>query len=85
MDFAAWFAAGANDALRVPVSRGELLVRIRSRRPNAGIRKPNAVAIVAKSTLPGIYSMRGLLRKLSKITTEGKFGHAGPHVAHDSD
>src|SRR5262245_332716 len=28
-DVAAWFAAGANDGLRVPISRGELLVRMR--------------------------------------------------------
>ena len=28
----AWFAAGADDALRVPVSRGELLARTRVRR-----------------------------------------------------
>src|SRR5262245_9797582 len=28
-DLAAWFAAGANDALRIPVSRGELLARTR--------------------------------------------------------
>src|SRR5215472_3255486 len=28
-DLAAWFAAGANDALRVPISRGELLARLR--------------------------------------------------------
>jgi DNA-binding response OmpR family regulator len=30
-DFGAWFAAGAHDGLRTPVSRGELLSRIRSR------------------------------------------------------
>jgi DNA-binding response OmpR family regulator len=28
-DFPAWYAAGAHDALRTPVSRGELLARIR--------------------------------------------------------
>ena len=30
IDTASWFAAGANDALRVPVSRGELLARVRT-------------------------------------------------------
>src|SRR5688572_6491395 len=29
-DFAAWYATGAHDALRAPVSRGELLARVRT-------------------------------------------------------
>ena len=29
-DFAAWYAAGANDAIRIPLSRGELLTRVRT-------------------------------------------------------
>jgi len=70
-DFAAWFAAGANDALRVPVSRGELLVRIR-----AGARmlefENRMRSQSCQSPLTGMYSQRGLLRKLSKLTTAGK-------------
>src|SRR5690606_24648347 len=30
LDFAAWFAAGAHDALRLPLSRGELVARVRT-------------------------------------------------------
>jgi GGDEF domain-containing protein len=71
MDLAAWFAAGANDALRVPVSRGELLARIR-----VGARmlefEHRMRSQSSRSRLPGTYSVRGLLRKLSQFTTEGK-------------
>jgi two-component system, cell cycle response regulator len=71
MDLTAWFAAGANDALRVPVSRGELLVRIR-----AGARmlefENRMRSQSSRSRLPGMYSARGLVRKLSKFATEGK-------------
>jgi GGDEF domain-containing protein len=71
MDLAAWFAAGANDALRVPVSRGELLARIR-----VGARvlefEQRMRSQSTRSRLRGMYSMRGLLRKLSQFTTEGK-------------
>ncbi|HEV2969704.1 MAG TPA: diguanylate cyclase [Pirellulales bacterium] len=71
MDLTAWFAAGANDALRVPVSRGELLARIR-----AGARilefENRMRSQSSRSRLPGMYSVRGLLRKLSKFATEGK-------------
>ncbi len=70
-DLTAWFAVGANDALRVPVSRGELLVRTR-----AGARmlefENRMRSQSSRSHLPGMYSKRGLLRKLSKFTTEGK-------------
>jgi GGDEF domain-containing protein len=70
-DLAAWFAAGANDALRVPVSRGELLVRTR-----VGARmlefENRMRSQSSRSRLPAVYSKRGLLRKLSKFTTDGK-------------
>lgn len=71
IDLTAWFAAGANDALRVPVSRGELLARIR-----VGARmlefEHRMRSQSTRSRLPGMYSLRGLLRKLSQFTTEGK-------------
>jgi GGDEF domain-containing protein len=70
-DLTAWFAAGANDALRVPVSRGELLARIR-----VGARmlefEHRMRSQSTRSRLQGMYSVRGLLRKLSQFTTEGK-------------
>ena len=55
VDLTAWFAAGANDALRVPVSRGELLARIR-----AGARmlefENRMRSQSSRSRLPGMYS-----------------------------
>lgn len=69
-DFAAWFAAGANDALRVPISRGELLARIR-----VGARmiefENRMRSQSSRSRLSGIHSVRGLLRKLGKFSTDG--------------
>jgi GGDEF domain-containing protein len=64
-DFAAWYAAGAHDALRTPVSRGELLARIR-----AGARylefERRLQNQSSRSVVPGMYSRRGFLRKLQK-------------------
>jgi GGDEF domain-containing protein len=69
VDLRAWFVAGANDGLRVPISRGELLVRTR-----VGARvlefENRMRSQSSRSRLPEIYSMRGFLRKLNKITTE---------------
>jgi GGDEF domain-containing protein len=68
-DLGAWFGAGANDALRTPVSRGELLVRAR-----VGARtlefENRLKAQTTASELPGIYSTRGLLRQLTKLSSE---------------
>lgn len=76
-DLTAWFTAGANDGLRVPISRGEVLARIR-----AGARLLEFEnRMRSQSTLgqlPGIYSPGGLLRKLGKFAAEGEsatFGH----------
>jgi GGDEF domain-containing protein len=67
IDLAAWFAVGANDALRVPINRGELLTRIR-----AGARtlefENRMLSKSSTSCLPGMYSRQGLLRKLKKFT-----------------
>ena len=71
MDLAAWFACGAHDALRVPVSRGEVLARLRT-----GARMlefENRLRSQATlSGLPGVCSVRGLVRKLGRFTTEGE-------------
>jgi DNA-binding response OmpR family regulator len=40
-DFAAWYAAGAHDALRTPVSRGELLARVRTGARYLLVRRPS--------------------------------------------
>ncbi|MFZ1007535.1 MAG: GGDEF domain-containing protein, partial [Candidatus Sulfotelmatobacter sp.] len=69
VDLRAWFVAGAYDGLRVPISRGELLVRTR-----VGARvlefENRIRSQSSRSGLPEIYSMRGFLRKLNKIATE---------------
>lgn len=65
-DFAAWYAAGAHDALRTPVSRGELLARVRT-----GARflefERRLLVQSSRCSIPGMYSRRGLLRKLRKL------------------
>jgi GGDEF domain-containing protein len=70
VDMAAWFSAGANDALRVPVSRGELLARIRTGARMLEFEKRMRCRS-SRSKLPGIYSARGLLKKLRNFTTDG--------------
>jgi hypothetical protein len=73
-DFSAWYGIGANDGLRVPISRGELLMRIRTgarylefeRRLNGWAMRDDAL---------GCYTQRGFLRKLSSLaTTRGPAG-----------
>lgn len=72
-DFAAWYAAGAHDALRTPVSRGEVLARVR-----AGARylefERRLQHQSSRGTLPGMYSRRGFLRKLRKMSTNSELG-----------
>ena len=65
-DFAAWFAAGAHDALRTPVSRGELLARVRTGARYLEFERRLQVHS-SRSNVPGLYSRRGLLRKLRKL------------------
>jgi GGDEF domain-containing protein len=64
-DFSVWYAAGAHDGLRTPPSRGELLARVR-----AGARylefERRLQSQSARSTVPGMYSRRGFVRKLQK-------------------
>jgi GGDEF domain-containing protein len=70
-DFAAWYAAGAHDALRTPVSRGELLTRVR-----AGARylefERRLQRQSSRSVVPGMYSRRGFLNRLRKLSTNEK-------------
>ncbi|MGD9631868.1 MAG: CBS domain-containing protein [Pirellulales bacterium] len=74
-DFSAWYAAGAHDALRTPVSRGELLARVRT-----GARflefERRLLVHSSRSNIPGLYSRRGLLRKLKKLAAEDEAGGA---------
>lgn len=74
-DFAAWYAAGAHDALRTPVSRGELLARVRT-----GARflefERRLLVHSSRCSIPGMYSRRGLLRKLRKLAADDETGPA---------
>ncbi len=68
IDFSAWYAAGAHDGLRAPVSRGELLARMRT-----GARflefERRLEARSPRSTVPGMYSRRGFLYKLQRLSS----------------
>jgi GGDEF domain-containing protein len=74
-DFSAWYAAGAHDALRVPVSRGELLARVRTgaRFIEFERRLQNRSS---RGSIPGMYSRRGFLRKLRKLSAGDELGSA---------
>ncbi len=75
-DLAAWFAAGANDALRVPISRGELLARLRV--AARWLEFENRMRSQATRTEPsGVYSSRGLWRKLEKLAAGGDKATSG--------
>ena len=67
-DFAAWYTAGAHDGLRTPVSRGELLARVRT-----GARflefERRLETRSSRSTVPGMYSRRGFVHKLHKVSS----------------
>jgi GGDEF domain-containing protein len=72
-DFAAWYAAGAHDALRTPLSRGELLARART-----GARYLEFERRLRdrsyRCAVPGMYSRRGFLHKLRKFAASGDLG-----------
>jgi GGDEF domain-containing protein len=74
-DFSAWYAAGAHDALRIPVSRGELLARVRTgaRFIEFERRLQNRSS---RGSIPGMYSRRGFLRKLRKLSAGDELGSA---------
>jgi GGDEF domain-containing protein len=77
-DLSAWYAAGAHDALRIPVSRGELLARTRTGARflefERRLRHRSSYGDVT-----GVYSRRGLLRKLQKMATSDDPG-MGQHT-----
>ncbi len=68
-DITAWFAAGANDGLRVPISRGELLIRTRTGARTLEFEN-RICSQSSRCALTGLYSVRGLLRKLTKFSNE---------------
>ncbi len=78
IDSSAWYAAGAHDALRTPISRGEFLARVRTgaRYLEFERRLQNRSS---RCALPGMYSCRGFLRKLRKLATGDELG-SSQHV-----
>lgn len=72
-DFAAWYAAGAHDALRTPVSRGELLARVRTGARYLEFERRLRFRS-SRCAVPGMYSRRGFLRKLRKMAAGDELG-----------
>jgi GGDEF domain-containing protein len=72
-DFAAWYAAGAHDALRMPLSRGELLARVRTGARYLEFERRLQFQS-SRCALPGMYSRVGLLRKLRKLAASDEIG-----------
>jgi GGDEF domain-containing protein len=70
-DLSAWFAAGGNDALRIPVGRGELLARLRTGAQVLELQR-RMQSQTSRSRFVGMYSRQGFLRKLHKFTIGGK-------------
>jgi GGDEF domain-containing protein len=65
-DFSAWYGAGANDGLRAPLSRGELLARARTGARYLESERRLQVRS-SRCYVPGMYSRRGFLGKLRKL------------------
>jgi GGDEF domain-containing protein len=68
VDFLAWFAAGAHDAVRAPINRGELLSRIRTGARYLEFER-RLQTQSSRSLVSGMYSRSGFLRKLQKLAT----------------
>jgi DNA-binding response OmpR family regulator len=62
-DFSAWYAAGAHDALRAPVSRGELLARVRTGARFLEFERRLQQRSI-RGAVAGMLSQRGLLQTL---------------------
>lgn len=67
-DLSTWYAAGAHDALRVPISRGELLARVRTGARYLEFER-RMQSRSSRYPMPGMYSRRGFLGKLRNLTT----------------
>jgi two-component system, cell cycle response regulator len=71
VDLAAWFAAGANDALRFPISRGELLVRVKTGARVLEMERRLRTQS-SRSRFPNMYSLRGFVRRLNTFLDGAK-------------
>jgi GGDEF domain-containing protein len=77
-DFSAWQAAGANDGLGVPVSRGELLTRIRTAARYLEFER-RLRRWSTRSQLQDLFSQRGFLRKLARLSALQLTRHSQPN------
>ncbi len=71
----AWFAAGADDALRVPLSRGELLARTRTGARVLEFQRRLRLGS-SKSRMLGMNSARGFVRHLKRLQSAGRLDNA---------
>lgn len=67
-DISPWFDLGANDGLRLPLSRGELLVRIRTGARYLEFERRLKSASV-RDDLLDCYTKRGFLKKLAQVAS----------------
>jgi GGDEF domain-containing protein len=74
-DFVAWYAAGAHDAIRIPLSRGELLARVRTGARYLEFER-RMRRRSSRCAVPGMYSRRGFVQKLRKLAASDDFGSA---------
>jgi GGDEF domain-containing protein len=77
-EFAAWYAAGAHDGLRAPVSRGELLARVRTGARYLEFER-RLQHRASCGGVAGMYSRRGLVGKLRKLAASDDLG-LGQHT-----
>lgn len=73
-------SAGAEDMLRVPVSRGELLARLRAGARRLELERRMA-ALATRDATTGLSTKRGLVRRLGKISPEQRLRTPGVLVA----
>jgi diguanylate cyclase (GGDEF)-like protein len=77
-DLAAWFAAGAHDALRTPLSRGEVLARLRTGARYLEFERRLKHRSL-QSVVPGMYSRRGFIHALRRLA-DSEPGHSTQHA-----
>ena len=82
--FAAWFAAGAHDALRSPVSRGEVLSRVRTGARYLEFERRRQRRS-SGSDVSDMYSRRGLVHRLRRMVAGDNLGLAQHRASGDLD
>lgn len=70
-ELSSWFAAGGHDAMRAPISRGELLARVRASARYLEFER-RLQRQSTQEAVPGLLSKHGLDRRLSKLSASPK-------------